>query len=164
MAFLDVSAIESAHLSPEFSFYLISIANATSTIGRVGGGVLSDKFGCLNVLIPSDIIVAAVTIVWPHCMTKVGLINVAVFYGLAYGSSVGLFGAAVADLGDPTDVGRRTVCHVSVLESYFTCIPLWLGMLYTIASVSALIGPPISGAIYHKSGGFQGVGIFAVDS
>ncbi|KAG8895547.1 hypothetical protein FRB99_000488 [Tulasnella sp. 403] len=143
LTFLDVSAIESAHLSPGFSFYLISIANASSTIGRVGGGFLSDKLGCLNVLIPSDIVAAAITFAWPYCATKVGLINVAVFFGIAFGTSVGLFTAPIAHLGDPSDIGRRT------------------GMLYTLVSISSLIGPPISGAIFSKSGGFQGVGIYA---
>jgi MCP family monocarboxylic acid transporter-like MFS transporter 10 len=46
-------------------------------------------------------------------------------------------------LGESADVGRRT------------------GMYFTIASLGALAGPPISGAINHYTGGYTAVGIFA---
>jgi MCP family monocarboxylic acid transporter-like MFS transporter 10 len=46
-------------------------------------------------------------------------------------------------LGDCADVGRRT------------------GMYLTIVSIGVLVGPPISGAINHSTGGYTGVGLFA---
>lgn len=46
-------------------------------------------------------------------------------------------------LGDTVDIGRR------------------VGMFLCIAAVGALCGPPISGAIYKVSGGFEGVGFYA---
>ena len=46
-------------------------------------------------------------------------------------------------LGDSTDVGRRT------------------GTYLTVLSLCSLAGPPISGAIYHTTGGYSVVGIYA---
>ena len=46
-------------------------------------------------------------------------------------------------MGATEDVGRR------------------LGMLMSILSIGALIGPPISGAIATDSGSFKGVGYYA---
>jgi hypothetical protein len=46
-------------------------------------------------------------------------------------------------LGDSTDFGRRTITYLTVL------------------SLCSLAGPPISGAIYHATGGYSVVGIYA---
>lgn len=46
-------------------------------------------------------------------------------------------------MGDTSDVGRRT------------------GMLMTVMTVGAVVGPPISGAIYSRTGGFDYVGVYA---
>jgi len=47
------------------------------------------------------------------------------------------------EFGETGDVGRR------------------IGMFTTIFAVGALVGPPISGAIYVATGGFEAVGYFA---
>ncbi|KAG9001793.1 hypothetical protein FRB90_011541 [Tulasnella sp. 427] len=143
LTFIDVSGITSAHLSPTFSFYLVSVANAASLIGRVGGGMFSDRFGVINVLIGFNLAAAVTTFVWPVVKSKGGLVAIAVTYGAASGALVGLLAAPVAYLGDTADIGRRT------------------GMMFTIVSIGSLIGPPISGAIYAANDGFLQVGIYA---
>lgn len=37
-----------------FSSYLISIANASSLIGRLGPGLVADKVGPINMLLPAS--------------------------------------------------------------------------------------------------------------
>ncbi|KAG8939969.1 hypothetical protein FRC04_005782 [Tulasnella sp. 424] len=143
LTFIDVSGITTAHLNPDFSFYLVSIANAASLIGRVGGGLCSDRFGVLNVLVGFNSAAAVTTFVWPAVKSKGGLVAIAVTYGAASGAFVGLLAAPVAHLGDTADIGRRT------------------GMMFTIVSIGSLIGPPISGAIYAANDGFMQVGIYA---
>lgn len=54
-----------------------------------------------------------------------------------------LVAAPAGEFGDTSDIGRR------------------VGMLFTICSVGSLIGPPISGAIHDKYGGFQPMAIYA---
>lgn len=81
LTFIDVSGIATAHLNPDFSFYLVSIANAASLIGRVGGGLCSDRFGVLNVLVGFNSAAAVTTFVWPAVKSKGGLVAIAVTYG-----------------------------------------------------------------------------------
>ncbi|KAG8921059.1 hypothetical protein FRC00_009193, partial [Tulasnella sp. 408] len=143
LTFIDVSAISTAHLDPNFAFYLVSITNAASLISRVGGGLCGDRFGVVNVLTGLVSLGALTTFVWPTVTSKAGLVALVIAYGAAAGGFIGLLAAPVAHLGDTADIGRRT------------------GMMFTIVSMGALIGPPISGAIYAANGGFTQAGIYA---
>jgi MFS transporter, MCT family, solute carrier family 16 (monocarboxylic acid transporters), member 10 len=53
LTYIDLSA-SSAGLDPKFDVYFLAIANASSLIGRSGGGFISDRFGKL---LSSDLIV-----------------------------------------------------------------------------------------------------------
>ncbi|KAG8958684.1 hypothetical protein FRC03_008912 [Tulasnella sp. 419] len=141
LTYIDVAGIIYG-VSPDYSFYLVSIANASSLVGRVASGPICDRFGNLNVLIPSNILAAATTFAWPFCKDAKSLTILAVFYGVTFGSFASLVPAPVASLGGTGDVGRRT------------------GMLYTFCGIACLIGPPISGAIFSRYNGFLEVGIY----
>lgn len=54
LTFIDVNALTFG-ISPDFSFYLVSIANASSGFGRVTAGFLVDAFGQFCPLISSGI-------------------------------------------------------------------------------------------------------------
>ena len=54
-----------------------------------------------------------------------------------------MLAAPLIEMGDRYDVGLR------------------LGMYFTILSMGALAGPPISGAIFTASGGYKAVGYYA---
>ncbi|KAG8958689.1 hypothetical protein FRC03_008917 [Tulasnella sp. 419] len=142
LTYIDVSGVLSG-VPPQFSFYLVSIANASSLIGRLSSGYLCDRFGNLNVLIPFNIVTALATFVWPFCRTQGSLIGVAICYGIPVGAFASLVGIPVASLGSTGDVGRRT------------------GMLFTFCAFANLVGPPISGAIFSKHERFVEVGIYA---
>ncbi|KAI0716985.1 MFS general substrate transporter [Earliella scabrosa] len=132
-----------AGLDPDLSFYLLSIANASSLLGRIGGGVLADRHGALNVLIPGTFAAGIMTYAWPFATTKGPLIVVAVLYGITSGIFVAIMAQPVVRMGKVTEVGMRT------------------GMAFTIMSLGALAGPPISGAILDNTGTFENVGYYA---
>jgi MFS transporter, MCT family, solute carrier family 16 (monocarboxylic acid transporters), member 10 len=44
LTYIDVSAIRMG-ISPTFSFYLVAIANCSSTLGRITAGVMSERVG-----------------------------------------------------------------------------------------------------------------------
>lgn len=46
MTYIDISAVTNG-VSPDYSFYLVSIVNASSLLGRVVSGILVDKTGKL---------------------------------------------------------------------------------------------------------------------
>ncbi|KZV82065.1 MFS general substrate transporter [Exidia glandulosa HHB12029] len=142
LTYLDVGAI-SHGVSPEFSFYLISIANASSAVGRLASGVMGDRIGAVNTLIPCTLFAAIMTYIWPYAHTQSSLIAVAVLYGFASGTYVSLLVVPIAHMGDHGDVGRRT------------------GMANTILAIGALAGPPTSGAIATATGSYNALGAFA---
>lgn len=59
------------------------------------------------------------------------------------GAYVSLISNPIMEMGDTSDVGRRT------------------GMFMSILAVGALAGPPISGAINTATGNFKAVGYYA---
>ena len=80
LTYLDVGAI-SHGISPNFSFYLIAIANASSAVGRLAAGFAGDKLGAVNTLLPSTLFAALMTYAWPFARTQSALVAVAVLYG-----------------------------------------------------------------------------------
>ncbi|CAE6453928.1 unnamed protein product [Rhizoctonia solani] len=142
LTYLEVYAIEIG-LPEDFSFYMIPIANAASLFGRVGSGIVSDRIGPVNTLIPSTLVAGLCTYAWPFARDKGSLIAVACIYGTACGVFVGMLATPVAKMGSMDDVGRRT------------------GMLMTVISAGAVAGPPISGAIRDTTGAFVDVGYYA---
>ncbi|KAJ7066477.1 major facilitator superfamily domain-containing protein [Mycena amicta] len=142
LTYIDLSAV-SAGVSPDFSFYLVSIANGCSLFGRIGGGIASDRFGPLNVLAPMTLIAAGMTFAWPFARSQSSLIVVAALYGVMSGTYVSVFPMPILNMGEVSDIGRRT------------------GMALTIAALGALAGPPISGAINTATGGFEAMGYYA---
>ena len=95
---------------------------------------------------PSVFVAGILTVVWPHVHGTGALVALALLYGASVGGFTSLIGAPMIALGNSTDVGRRT------------------GMCLTILSFGSLMGPPISGAINHATGGYSVVGIYAGQS
>ncbi|KAL5634563.1 hypothetical protein ACGC1H_002567 [Rhizoctonia solani] len=142
LTYLEVYGTEIG-LPEDFAFYMIPIANAASLFGRVGSGIVSDRIGPINTLIPSTLVAGVCTYAWPFARNKGSLIALACIYGTACGVFVGMLATPVAKMGSMDDVGRRT------------------GMLMTVISAGAVAGPPISGAIRDTTGSFVDVGYYA---
>ncbi|KAF7966769.1 hypothetical protein HWV62_37063 [Athelia sp. TMB] len=142
LTYIDVSATF-AGIDPDFSFYLISIANASSGFGRITAGVLADRFGAINVMAPATLLAGALTFAWPYAVSKGALVAIAIVYGFGSGAYVSLCAVPMIAFGEIHDVGRR------------------VGMAMTILALGALAGPPISGAINNATGGFKAVGYYA---
>ncbi|KDQ19997.1 hypothetical protein BOTBODRAFT_170029 [Botryobasidium botryosum FD-172 SS1] len=80
LTYIDVAAA-AIGVNPDLSFYLVSIANAASFVGRISSGFLADKYGPLNVLIPFTLLAGVMTYVWPYMTNFGSLIAIAVVYG-----------------------------------------------------------------------------------
>ena len=130
-------------ISPGFAFYLLSITNASSGVGRVICGVLGDKLGALNVSAPFTLVCAIMTYAWPFATTKESLIAVGIIYGFCSGAYITLLPVSLVAMGDMHDAGRRT------------------GLAMTGIALGAVAGPPISGALIRTAGGFHTVSYYA---
>jgi len=142
LTYIDLSAT-TVGISPEFSFYLVSIANAGSGLGRISSGFFADRFGPLTIIAPLTLLCAIMTYVWPFVTTKGSLVAIAVIYGFCSGAYVSLFIVPTVVMGDMDDAGRRT------------------GIVMTVTALGAITGPPISGAIAQATDGFKAVGYYA---
>jgi len=142
LTYIDLSATTSG-ISPEFSFYLVSITNAGSGLGRIVSGILADKLGALTITAPLTLLCAIMTYVWPFAATKGSLIAIGIIYGFCSGAYVSLLPTPLMMMGDMHDAGRRS------------------GIAMTGIALGAVAGPPISGAIAQATGGFKAVGYYA---
>ncbi|KAK7057637.1 MFS domain-containing protein [Favolaschia claudopus] len=142
LTYLDVSAT-TVGVSPDFSFYLISMANGASLLGRLMAGFAADRFGAANIVTPMCGVAAVMTYVWPLARSEGSFVAIAIIYGFSSGAYVSSFTLPIYHLGEISDVGRR------------------IGMSLTLTAIGALAGPPISGAISTSPGGFRAVGYYA---
>ncbi|VDB82621.1 unnamed protein product [Peniophora sp. CBMAI 1063] len=130
-------------VSPELVPYLVALGNAGSIVGRLSTGFLADKFGIMNVMMPSMIITAVFTYIWPFIHGTGSIVTLITLYGVSSGAFVALLAGPIMAMGATEDVGRRT------------------GMYFTIMAIGALAGLPISGAIHDATGSYKPAGIYA---
>ncbi|KXN82265.1 Riboflavin transporter MCH5 [Leucoagaricus sp. SymC.cos] len=142
MTYVSVSAAQ-LNINPNLAFYFVAILNASSLVGRLSAGIMADLIGSLNVMAPCTAVVGAVTYAWPFARSTASLVVITVIYGVCCGAFVSLLPAPIMTFGGSGDVGRR------------------VGMYLTIMAFGTLTGPPISGAINARTGGFEAVGWYA---
>ncbi|PIL27910.1 MFS general substrate transporter [Ganoderma sinense ZZ0214-1] len=137
--YLTVSAVGEG-VNADMSFYLLAIANAVSTVGRVISGLLADRFGPLNVLIPATLLTAVVTFTWPFATNVASFVVIAIFLGISTGATLALLVQPFARMGPVPEVGLR------------------IGMGLTVVAIGVITGAPMSGAILDGTGSFKDVG------
>lgn len=117
------------------AFYIIPVLNAASVFGRITPGLLADRLGSLNTIIPISFIAAVLAFAWIGIRNEAGTIVFAVLYGYASGAIVSLPPTILAKLTpDMSTVGTR------------------MGMSFTFAGTGLLIGNPIAGALLNSDG------------
>ncbi|OCH92770.1 MFS general substrate transporter [Obba rivulosa] len=120
---------ESQGVSPNISTYLLPIINAWGVPSRVLPGMLADKIGALNVLVPCTLICGIFVLgLWLTAHTTASIIAFSSIYGLCIGAFVSLIPAHVANISPMEKFGAR------------------LGSIYLLVAVSTLVGTPTAGA------------------
>lgn len=106
---------------------------------------LADRWGAINVFVPTAIIAGICQLTWIAVSGPQGLYAWAVFFGIAAGGIQSLFPAGLSSLTtDLRKAGTR------------------MGMVFTIVSFATLTGPPIAGALISACGGrYYGAQAFA---
>ena len=138
MPFFYVSAWAQQYLNTDedLSFYLFSILNAGSLFGRIIPGMLADRLGSVNTIIPMIGITSMMLFAWIGVHSNAELIVFCIFYGFFSGASVSLPGTIL--VGIVPEMPK---------------IGTWMGMNFSITSFGLLIGSPIAGAILDASPG-----------
>ncbi|KAF8134132.1 major facilitator superfamily domain-containing protein [Mycena galopus ATCC 62051] len=140
--YISISAIAFG-ISPNLATYLVAIANMSSGVGRVTSGLLGDRFGPLNIMTIMTVLTGVATIAWPFCRTIPRIIGISVLYGFSSGAWPALIGASIGQMGGMEDIGRR------------------IGTVLTVAGITVLCGPPVSGVFADSRLGYIAVGYFA---
>ncbi|ROW03411.1 hypothetical protein VSDG_01593 [Cytospora chrysosperma] len=126
------------------AFYMLAIMGAGSFPGRLLAPLAGDRLGPLWVYPAVMALAGVLTLVWIGVTTYGGLVVVALLYGFAYGGVVSLPPPSVAVLTtDMRTLGTR------------------IGAAFSLAGVSALVGPPIAGAIEGGPSSFKGLFAFS---
>ncbi|KAK9800467.1 putative Major facilitator superfamily (MFS) profile domain-containing protein [Seiridium cardinale] len=138
--FIPIAYISSYSLhvgfDDSFSFYILTILNASSVFGRLLPGYWADIMGPFNSNMFSVLITMIATFaVWlPAGHTLPGIVIFAILFGFGTGSNISI---------TPVCVGK--LCHTQHYGRYYaTC--------YTIVSFACLIGIPIGGSIVTACG------------
>lgn len=133
------------HLVPAARDMGLSLENGTMLIGLVGVGnvigrfVLAgfgDRLGSRRLLMILTLAVATSFGIWALAHSMAALALFALAFGMSYGGCVSLYPAVAADLFGAEQIGAM------------------LGYLYTAVGIAALIGPPLAGFIYDRTGSY----------
>ncbi|PKX94761.1 MCT family MFS transporter [Aspergillus novofumigatus IBT 16806] len=136
-------AIDTGIVDANLGFYLLSMLNAGSTVGRIFPNFVADHTGPLNMLTPAVTATAVLAFAWIGVHNVPGIIVLSVLYGLFSGGFVSLPPVVMVTLTkDIRDLGTR------------------LGMIFATTSIGLLIGTPIGGAIMSDTHNYLGVQLF----
>ncbi|KAK9590933.1 hypothetical protein V6Z92_004016 [Aspergillus fumigatus] len=136
-------AIDTGIVDANLGFYLLSMLNAGSTVGRIFPNFVADHTGPLNMLTPAVTVTAVLAFAWIGVHNVPGIIVLSVLYGLFSGGFVSLPPVVMVTLTkDIRDLGTR------------------LGMIFATTSIGLLIGTPIGGAILSNTHNYLGVQLF----
>ncbi|KAJ7595002.1 major facilitator superfamily domain-containing protein [Mycena floridula] len=131
--FLQLSSIKNG-INPNLAFYVITVLNGASMVGRILPNVFVRQVGVFNIIIPC-VFACAICI---FCIITVNNIATtmafAIMYGIFSGAYVGIFGPMVSSLAkNDAEIGER------------------LGICSTFTGFGGLIGSPITGALLSTS-------------
>jgi MFS family permease len=95
-------------MQDNLAFYLISIINAASIVGRIVPGILADKFGPFNVQVVFCFAMAiSILAYWTPSTNEAAIITFALFYGFVSGAFISLFTVCLAMISPIKKIGAR---------------------------------------------------------
>ena len=125
---------------PLQTFWLLTIMNGASTVGRLTLATFSDKTGPLNMHIVSQLICSLLTLIlWSLAGSETDAIAFCVVFGVFSGMVIGLPPASVANILDCSYATPETRPLAKKKLGH------WVGMMYSCAAIPALLGPVIAG-------------------
>jgi MCP family monocarboxylic acid transporter-like MFS transporter 10 len=125
---------------PIQTFWLLTIMNGASTIGRLLLAHFSDKMGALNMHGVSQLTCSLlVLILWPLVGSETGAVAFCVVFGLFSGTVIGCPPASISNILSCTYTTSETT-HLAKKK-----LGHWTGMMYSFAAIPALTGPVIAG-------------------
>ncbi|KAF1946690.1 MFS general substrate transporter [Clathrospora elynae] len=130
---------------PLQTFWLLTIMNGASTVGRMFLAHFSDKVGALNMHIGAQFIASLLTLIlWTLAGSETDAIAFCVVFGVFSGMVIGLPPASIGHILNCSYTSPETVQFAKKKLGH------WTGMMYTVAAIPALTGPVIAGHLITK--------------
>ncbi|KAI0099697.1 monocarboxylate permease-like protein [Nemania sp. FL0031] len=141
--YLNIQAQQQG-VNPTLIPYILPIVNAVSIPGRIIPGILADKVGRFNTMIMVAGLSGIITLaLWIPGTTTGATLAYGAIYGFTSGGFISLAPAVIAQISDLREIGARS------------------GALLFIASLGALTGSPLGGAIVTaQHGEYLGLKLF----
>lgn len=147
VVYVQPYAIENGIISERLGFYLVSILNAASTIGRILPNMTADHVGPFNVLVPLCTATSLLAFCWIAVHNTAGIIVLSALYGFWSGGFVSLPPIAIMTITkDFSKLGTR------------------IGQAFFICAIAVLIGTPIGGALRNTTGSYLALQLFCACS
>ncbi|KAL5113928.1 hypothetical protein ACEQ8H_008177 [Pleosporales sp. CAS-2024a] len=125
---------------PIQTFWLLTIMNGCSTLGRLLLAHFSDRVGALNMHSAAQITCSIlVLLMWPLARSENAAIGFCAVFGLFSGTVIGCPPASIANILNCTYTTSETL-HLAKKK-----LGHWTGMMYSFAAIPALTGPVIAG-------------------
>jgi len=132
--YMQSYAIATGITDRQLGFYLLSVLNSASILGRIVPNFVADKTGPFNIIVPCALVSGLLTLCLIPVRSVGGIIAFALLYGFFSGSFVSL---------PPT-----ILVHLSPNRGV---IGTRMGMCFAFISIGVLVGTPIAGAILTAS-------------
>ncbi|KAH7303926.1 major facilitator superfamily domain-containing protein [Stachybotrys elegans] len=133
-----------AGLETEMAQNLVAIYNASSLVGRLGSGYISDKLGKYNSFIVACYMSGTLILaMWIPAHGLPVTVTFTVLFGIFSGAYISLMAALVAQISPPEELGYRN------------------GLTFFVSAIGGLITSPIAGAILEGPGSWVGLKVFA---
>lgn len=117
-------------VNQQFAFYCIAIMNATSILGRILPGLITRRYGTLNLFIVSSLCAGIMVYCLGIVQKTAGIALFASIYGIFAGAVLSLAPPILASLAkDRSELGAR------------------IGVCYAFSGISGLVAAPIEGAL-----------------
>ncbi|KAI9039423.1 putative MFS monocarboxylate transporter [Aspergillus affinis] len=141
-------ATQALHTSSDLSFYLVSVLNAGSAIGRLGSAMLTRWFPPALILLTSVVASAALLFGWVGITSLASFIVFCVLFGIFSGVLIS---------ANPLLIAHPVVSPTPAV------IGTRMGMQWFATSVGVLIGAPIAGVLNGHDGGngYFGLQVFS---
>lgn len=130
---------------PLQTFWLLTIMNGASTVGRLTFSAFGDKTGALNMHIVSQIVSSLLVLtLWVLADSTVAAVVFCIFFGMFSGAVIGLPPASMGNILNCTynTPSTRHIGHAKLGQ--------WTGMMYSVAAIPSLVGPVVAGHLVSK--------------
>ncbi|KAL9090516.1 MAG: hypothetical protein Q9165_005277 [Trypethelium subeluteriae] len=131
------------------TFWLLSIANACSTLGRLASAYLADALGALSIHLVFTASGSLLCLcLWTLARTFAAAIAFAVLFGAVSGAIIALPAAGVAEILGPTREAQAKLGQ-------------WTGMVFSASAAFTLTGPVVAGHLVSRYGSWLAVQLWA---